>query len=273
MVEPVEEEAEGKGPNGVEILKAASDYLRGSLAEEFADPQVFISDAAYQLLKFHGSYQQDDRDLRNERRRAGETYAFSFMVRLRLPGGDVHPELYLALDRLADEIGNGTLRLTTRQSVQLHGIAKHDLRTVIRTINAELSSTLGACGDVNRNVMASSAPLATPAYRLVQDAARSISTHLLPRSGAYAELWLDADEAGGGQELARVGPGAVTDEVEPLYGRTYLPRKFKTAIAVAGDNSVDLFTNDLGFVPIFDGQTHAGWNVYVGGGLGRTHRN
>ena len=299
MVDTVEEETEGKGPTGVEILKAASDYLRGSLAEEFAGPEVFISDAAYQLLKFHGSYQQDDRDLRNERRRAGETYAFSFMVRLRLPGGDVHPELYLALDRLADEIGNGTLRLTTRQSVQLHGIGKHDLRTVIRTINAELSSTLGACGDVNRNVMASSAPLATPAYALVQDAARRISTHLLPRSGAYAELWLDADEAGGGKELARIGesgravagneagsasdgsgsgtradayPAPAATDVEPIYGRTYLPRKFKAAVAVAGDNSVDLFTNDIGFVPIFDGERHIGWNVYVGGGLGRTHR-
>ncbi len=295
MVKSVEEETEGKGPTGVEILKAASDYLRGSLAEEFADPQVYISDAAYQLLKFHGSYQQDDRDLRNERRRAGETYAFSFMVRLRLPGGDVHPELFLALDRLADEIGNGTLRLTTRQSVQLHGIGKHDLRTVIRTINAELSSTLGACGDVNRNVMASSAPLATPAYELVRDTARRISTHLLPKSGAYAELWLDADEAGGGQELARIGAQGKTVEgnspateidaaapaesaassatdVEPIYGPTYLPRKFKTAVAVAGDNSVDLFTNDLGVVPIFDGDRHVGWNLYVGGGLGRTHR-
>jgi sulfite reductase (ferredoxin) len=287
MVETVEEETEGKGPTGVEIIKAASDYLRGTLAEEFADPQIFISDAAYQLLKFHGSYQQDDRDLRNDRRRAGETYAFSFMVRLRLPGGDVHPDLFLALDRLADDLGNGTLRLTTRQSVQVHGIGKHDLRTVIRTINAELSSTLGACGDVNRNVMASSAPLATPAYQLVREAARRISTHLLPRSGAYAELWLDADEAGGGQELARIGAeggpvegngpaaaGAATIEadVEPLYGRTYLPRKFKTAVAVAGDNSVDLFTNDLGLVPIFEADRHVGWNVYVGGGLGRTHR-
>src|SRR3954453_988989 len=212
MVEPVEEETEGKGPNGVEILKAASDYLRGSLAEEFADPQVFISDAAYQLLKFHGSYQQDDRDLRNDRRRAGETYVFSFMVRLRLPGGDVHPELWLALDRLADELGNGSLRLTTRQSVQLHGIAKHELRTVIRTVNKHLSSTLGACGDVNRNVMASPAPLATPEYRLVRETARRISTHLLPRSGAYAELWLDADEAGGGTQLARIGPDAGVEQ-------------------------------------------------------------
>ena len=137
MVETVEEETEGKGPTGVELLKAASNYLRGSLAEEFADPQIFISDAAYQLMKFHGSYQQDDRDQRNERRRAGETYAFSFMVRLRLPGGDVHPELFLALDRLSDEIGNGSLRLTTRQSVQLHGIGKHDLRTVMSEVRPD----------------------------------------------------------------------------------------------------------------------------------------
>jgi sulfite reductase (ferredoxin) len=271
MTELIEATSDERQPNGVEQLKAASDFLRGSLAEEFADPNVFISDAAYQLLKFHGSYQQDDRDLRNERRRAGESFAFSFMVRLRLPGGDLHPELYLALDRLSEEIGNGTVRLTTRQSVQLHGIGKRDLRTVIRAINAHLSSTLGACGDVNRNVMASSAPFATTPYELVRDAARRISTHLLPRTSAYAELWLDADEAGGGQELARIGPGAGQDH-EPLYGPTYLPRKFKTAVAVAGDNSVDLFTNDLGVVPIFEDDRHVGWNIYVGGGLGRTHR-
>ena len=260
------------GPNEVEILKAASRQLRGSLAEEFASPSIFISDAGYQLLKFHGSYQQDDRDLRNERRRAGQEYAYSFMIRLRLPGGDVHPELYLALDRLSDELGNGTLRFTTRQSIQLHGILKHDLRTVIRTINDRLADTLGACGDVNRNVMASPAPLARPDYALVRQTARQISEHLLPKTRAYAELWLDGDEMGK-DELARVG--AKADEpldVEPINGKTYLPRKFKTAVAVAGDNSVGLFTHDLGVVSVFDGSVHAGWNVYVGGGLGRTHK-
>jgi sulfite reductase (ferredoxin) len=251
---------------GVEILKEESRALRGSLAEEFASPTTFISDAGYQLLKFHGSYQQDDRDQRIERRKAGQEFAFSFMLRLRLPGGDVHPELYLALDDMADTYGAGTLRLTTRQSIQLHGVLKHDLRTVIRGINHALADTLGACGDVNRNVMAAPAPLARRDYQLVHEAARAISSHLLPRTSAYAELWLDD------QEIARVGPEAGIADVEPIYGKTYLPRKFKTAVTVAGDNSVDLFTNDLGVVPIFDDETLLGWNIYVGGGLGRTHK-
>jgi sulfite reductase (ferredoxin) len=258
--------------SGVEILKEQSDGLRAPLLQEFAAPTTHITDAGYQILKFHGSYQQDDRDLRNDRRKAGEEYAFSFMIRLRLPGGDVHPALWLALDRIAGEYGNDTLRLTTRQSVQLHGVLKHDLRTVIRAVNDELASTLGACGDVNRNVMAAPAPLARPDYLAVREASRAIGTHLLPKTRAYAELWLDGDEvarvgadAGGGE----VQPG----DVEPIYGTTYLPRKFKTAVTVPGDNSIDLFTNDLGVVPFLDdGETVAGWNIYVGGGLGRTHK-
>jgi sulfite reductase (ferredoxin) len=252
--------------SGVEILKEQSHGLRGSLAEEFASPTTHITDAGYQLLKFHGSYQQDDRDVRNERRKAHREFDFQFMLRLRLPGGDVHPDLYLALDRIATEYGNQTIRLTTRQSVQLHGVVKHDLRTVIRAINEELTTTLGACGDVNRNVMSAPVPFVGPEYQLVREAARAVSDHLLPRTSAYAELWLNDEEA------ARVGPGAGAQDVEPIYGTTYLPRKFKTAVTAAGDNSVDLFTNDLGIVPIFDTGRHIGWNIYVGGGLGRTHR-
>jgi len=260
MSEPTDERS------GVEILKEQSRALRAPLLDEFAAPTTHITDAGYQILKFHGSYQQDDRDLRNDRRKAGEEYAFSFMIRLRLPGGDVHPELWLALDRLAGEQGNDTLRLTTRQSIQLHGILKHDLRNVIRAVNDNLSSTLGACGDVNRNVMAAPVPFRRRDYAVVREAARAISDHLLPRTRAYAELWLDGDE------IARVGPDAGADDVEPIYGKTYLPRKFKTAVTVAGDNSVDLFTNDLGVVLFLDGDTVEGWNIYVGGGLGRTHK-
>lgn len=254
-------------PAGVEIIKAASRQLRDPLLAEFATGGTHISDEGYQLLKFHGSYQQDDRDERNDRRRAHEEFAFGFMVRMRLPAGDVSPDLWLALDRIAGDYGNDTLRLTTRQSIQLHGIPKTDLRTAIRTINEHLASTLGACGDVNRNVMAAPAPLDLPAYRIAREAARQIGDRLLPRTRAYAELWLD------GVEVARIGPsdGEALEE-EPLYGKTYLPRKFKTAVAVAGDNSVDLFTNDLGVVPILDGDDVEGWNIYVGGGLGRTHK-
>ncbi|HEV8488994.1 MAG TPA: NADPH-dependent assimilatory sulfite reductase hemoprotein subunit [Candidatus Limnocylindrales bacterium] len=253
--------------SGVETLKASSNYLRDPLVAEFAAGGTHITDDGYQILKFHGSYQQDDRDQRNDRRKGGQEFAFGFMIRLRIPGGDIHPDLWVALDDLAARFGRSTIRLTTRQSVQLHFIPKGDLRTVIRTINDHLASTLGACGDVNRNVMAAPLPLADPRYRTVRDAARALSDHLLPRTRAYAELWLD------GTEIARIGPddGEPLEE-EPLYGRTYLPRKFKSCVTVAGDNSVDLFTHDLGFAGIFDGDDLVGWNVYVGGGLGRTHR-
>jgi sulfite reductase (ferredoxin) len=253
--------------SGVEALKAASHFLRYPLVEELAAPGNQVDDDAYQILKFHGSYQQDDRDQRNVRRKAGEEYAFGFMIRLRLPGGDVHPGLWNALDDLAGQFGRSTLRLTTRQSIQLHFVPKAELRTVIRTVHDHLASTLGACGDVNRNVMAAPLPLADARYAAVRDTARAISEHLLPRTRAYAELWLD------GEEVARIGPdGDPPLDEEPLYGRTYLPRKFKTCVTVAGDNSVDLFTHDLGVAGIFEGDALVGWNVFVGGGLGRTHR-
>lgn len=259
---------EADGHSAVEQIKERSDQLRFPLVDEFAAGGNQISDEAYQVLKFHGSYQQDDRDVRSARRKSGAEYDFGFMIRLRIPGGDIHAALWLGLDRLAGRYGRETLRLTTRQSVQLHFIPKGDLRAVIRGVNDELASTLGACGDVNRNVMAAPAPYDTAGYRLVRQAARDLSIHLLPRTRAYAELWLD------GEEVAKVGPddGAALEE-EPIYGRTYLPRKFKSCVTVAGDNSVDLFTHDLGLVPILDDADHlTGWNVYVGGGLGRTHR-
>ena len=253
--------------SGVEALKDTSNYLRDPLVAEFAAGGTHITDAGYQILKFHGSYQQDDRDVRNDRRRAHEEFEFGFMIRLRLPGGDVHPALWQALDDLAGAFGRNALRLTTRQSIQLHSIPKADLRTVIRTVNDHLASTLGACGDVNRNVMAAPLPLADGRYPVVREAARAVSDHLLPRTPAYAELWLD------GTEVARIGPADdQSAEVEPLYGRTYLPRKFKACVTVAGDNSIDLFTHDLGFAGFFDGDRLVGWNAYVGGGLGRTHR-
>ena len=192
---------ETAGPAGVEGLKVASNYLRDPLVAEFAAGGTHISEDGYQILKFHGSYQQDDRDQRNDRRKAGEEYAYGFMIRLRIPGGDVHPGLWEALDDLAERFGRSTLRLTTRQSIQLHFVPKADLRTVIRTINDRLASTLGACGDVNRNVMAAPLPVADAAVRGRRATrARAIAEHLLPRTRAYAELWLD------GEEVARIGP-------------------------------------------------------------------
>lgn len=261
------DETEGPPVSSVETLKATSNYLRDPLVAEFAAGGTHITDAGYQILKFHGSYQQDDRDQRNDRRKSGEEFAFGFMIRLRIPGGDVHPELWLALDDLARQFGRSTLRLTTRQSIQLHFIPKADLRTVIRSVTEHLASTLGACGDVNRNVMAAPLPVSDARYRTVREAARALSEHLLPRTRAYAELWLD------GTEVARIGSDDDAPlEEEPLYGRNYLPRKFKSCVTVAGDNSVDLFTHDLGFAGVFDGDDLQGWNVYVGGGLGRTHK-
>ena len=268
MVQEQESEAAAAPLSGVERLKAESNYLRDPLVAEFAAGGTHITDDGYQILKFHGSYQQDDRDHRLERKRAGEEYDYGFMIRLRLPAGDVTPQLWVALDDLAGRFGHDTLRLTTRQSVQLHFIPKAELKTVIQDVNRALASTLGACGDVNRNVMAAPLPLADPRYATVRATANRVSDALLPRTRAYAELWLD------GTEVARIGPddGEPLEE-EPLYGRTYLPRKFKTCVTVAGDNSIDLFTHDLGLAGIWaeDG-TLEGWNVYVGGGLGRTHR-
>ena len=255
-------------PNAVERLKVESHWLRDPLVAEFAAGGTHITDDGYQILKFHGSYQQDDRDVRNDRRKAGVEYDFGFMIRLRIAGGDVPPALWLALDDLAARFGRSTIRLTTRQSVQLHFIPKGDVKTVIRTVNDALASTLGACGDVNRNVMAAPLPVADPRYATVRATALAVSEHLLPRTRAYAELWLD------GAEIARIGPadGSPIEE-EPIYGRTYLPRKFKTCVTVAGDNSIDLFTHDLGLAGLFTAAGELdGWNVYVGGGLGRTHR-
>ena len=240
-------------PNAVERLKVESHYLRDPLVAEFAAGGTHITDDGYQILKFHGSYQQDDRDVRNDRRKAGAEYDFGFMIRLRIAGGDVPPALWLALDDLATRFGRASIRLTTRQSVQLHFIPKGDVGTVIRTVNEALASTLGACGDVNRNVMAAPLPVADPRYAVVRDMALRVSEHLLPRTRAYAELWLD------GTELARIGPadGSPIEE-EPLYGKTYLPRKFKTCVTVAGDNSVDLFTHDLGLAGFFTGRRARG---------------
>jgi sulfite reductase (ferredoxin) len=255
-------------PSGVERLKVESHWLRDPLVAEFAAGGTHITDNGYQILKFHGSYQQDDRDVRNDRRKAGVEYDFGFMIRLRVAGGDIPPALWLALDDLATRFGRSSIRLTTRQSVQLHFIPKGDVKTVIRTVNDALSSTLGACGDVNRNVMAAPLPVADPRYLTARAMAVTLSEQLLPRTRAYAELWLD------GTEIARVGPAdGEPIEEEPLYGHTYLPRKFKTCVTVAGDNSIDLFTHDLGLAGFFGaGGELEGWNVYVGGGLGRTHR-
>jgi sulfite reductase (NADPH) hemoprotein beta-component len=221
-----------------------------------------ITEDDQQLVKFHGMYLQDDRDLRHERTVKKLEKAFAFMLRLRLPGGICSPRQWLALDRIARDYANGTLRLTTRQTFQFHGVIKSNLKATMRRIDAALLDTLAACGDVNRNVLASSNPHVSRAHAAAHDLAARISEHLLPHTPAYREIWLDGEKVAGGD----------TDVVEPVYGKTYLPRKFKAVVAVPPDNDVDVFAQDLGFIAVLDEQGEiAGWNVTVGGGMGMTH--
>jgi sulfite reductase (NADPH) hemoprotein beta-component len=244
----------------VERIKRDSRLLRGTLAESLGDAITgAIREDDTVLIKFHGSYQQDDRDVREERRRQKLEPAYSFMIRTRLPGGVCTPRQWLALDEIARRHANGTLRLTTRQAFQLHGVIKTELKATMAAINASLVDTIAACGDVNRNVLASANPVESRAHAHAYEWAKRLSEHLLPRTRAYHEIWLDGAKVGG------------TEEVEPIYGPTYLPRKFKAAIAVPPVNDVDIFAHDLGFIAIVEQGELVGFNLAVGGGLGATH--
>ena len=245
----------------VETIKSVSRRLRGSLVESLADSVTgAIAEPDTQLIKFHGSYQQDDRDLRDERRLQKLEPAYSFMIRTRLPGGVVTPQQWLKLDAIATAYGNDTLRLTTRQAFQFHGVIKGELKATLQAINASLIDTVAACGDVNRNVMVAANPLQSSAHAAVYEHASRLSAHLLPKTRAYYEIWLDEEKVAGSGE-----------EVEPIYGATYLPRKFKIGFAVPPINDVDVFSNDLGFIAIVEDGKLAGFNVTAGGGLGATH--
>ena len=245
----------------VERTKAQSAGLRGTIPEELREPTDRFGDEAVALLKFHGTYQQDDRDQRKSARDSGAGKDYSFMVRTKNPGGFLPAPMYRAIDRLADEFGNGTIRVTTRSGLQLHGVRKANLRTVIAVINASFGSTLGACGDINRNVMAPPFPFAGAPYVAAREAARAIAELLTPRATAYYEIWQDGDV---------VHSTAPLDE--PIYGTAFLPRKFKIAVAAPGDNSVDLYANDIGVVPVLaSDESVLGYDLLVGGGLGMTH--
>jgi sulfite reductase (ferredoxin) len=271
--------AKAATPTKFEQLKASSAYLHDPLAAELANELKHFSEGAVQILKFHGSYQQDDRD----HRRKGEEKDWQMMLRLRSPAGRIPVPLYLALDDLADRLGNGTLRATTRQAFQMHGVAKADLKEVIGTIVRSMGSTLSACGDINRNVMAPAAPFNSGGYPAARLLADQIADLLTPEAaeGSYLDLWVDGDlsyrirpSAAVKLVKARQNDGAVFsgDSEEPLYGSTYLPRKFKVAVTVPGDNAVDLLTQDIGLVLFADPNGRPrGCNVYVGGGMGRTH--
>ncbi len=246
-----------------ERIKEASNYLRGTLAEGLrAEITGAISEDDAQLVKFHGMYLQDDRDLRSERTRKKMEKAFAFMIRVRIPGGILTPVQWLALDQVARDYGNGTVRLTTRQSVQLHGVIKSNLKPTLQAIDATLLDSIAACGDVNRNVMCNPNPYQSHAHTAALDLARAISDRLTPRTPAYREIWLDGERIAGGED----------EVVEPIYGKTYLPRKFKIVVAVPPSNDVDVFAHDLGFISIMDSEGGVrGWNVTVGGGMGMTH--
>jgi sulfite reductase (NADPH) hemoprotein beta-component len=244
-----------------EGIKENSDFLRGTISESLLDDStgsIPASDA--QLTKFHGTYLQDDRDKRMSLIKEKKEKAFSFMIRVRVPGGVCTPEQWIGIDDLSDKFADGTLKLTTRQAFQLHGILKRNLKQTMKEINDTLLDTLAACGDVNRNVMSPANPFESKLHGQALDIAQKIHDHLTPQTSAYAEIWLDGEKTAIGES-----------EIEPIYGKTYLPRKFKIAVALPPRNDVDVFTNCLGFVGIPDGEKIIGYNVLVGGGLGMTH--
>lgn len=249
----------------VEDIKRRTNYLRGNLEEALKDPiTASITEDENRLMKFHGSYMQDDRDLRNERAKQKLEPAYQFMLRVRAAGGVVTPDQWLMMDRVAQKYGNGTIRLTTRQSFQLHGVIKWNLKSTIREVNDAMLSTLAACGDVNRNVMCNPNPYQSELHGEVYDWACKISTHLDPQTRAYHEIWLDGE---------KIVDGSLDGvEQEPIYGLVYLPRKFKIGVAVPPSNDVDVYSQDLGFIAIVgdDGKLK-GFNVSVGGGMGMSH--
>ena len=255
--------SEEKKLSANEYIKIRSNYLRGTIAEGLADASTgSMSEDDQQLLKFHGTYQQDDRDLRPERRKHKLDKAYSFMIRIRVPGGVATPGQWLEVDRMATQFANGTIKLTTRQAFQFHGIIKSNLKRTIKEINQVAMDTIAACGDVNRNVMCNPNPHLSDVHAEVLKVAQGISDHLTPQTRAYHEIWLDGEKLETSEE-----------EVEPIYGKTYLPRKFKITIAVPPSNDVDIYANCLSFIAIVEDGKLAGFNVAVGGGMGSTHGN
>jgi sulfite reductase (ferredoxin) len=251
--------------SAVEGVKEASRQLRGTIADTLQSETDHFGDADKQLIKFHGSYQQEDRDARKLRRPGLSDKQYQFMIRCKIPGGRLTAAQYLAVDELAEKFANGTLRFTSRQGIQLHGVLKSQLKDTIAGINHCLLSTLGACGDVERNVMACPAPHCRDGvHAALQETATRLAAHLAPRTRAYHEIWLDGE---------RVGGTAPEPEVEPLYGKVYLPRKFKTGLALPEDNCIDIYAQDLGLLALVENGAIIGYNVLVGGGMGMTHGN
>ncbi len=276
MVKSAPAPTANRKPSKVEGLKEHSNFLREPVASELLQDTTHFSEDAVQILKFHGSYQQDNRDNRIK----GQEKDYQFMLRTTSPGGFIPPQLYLTLDKLADDYGNQTMRVTTRQGFQLHGILKKNLKAAIAGMVKNMGSTLSACGDVNRNVMAPPAPFKNrPEYQYAWEYAKNISDLLKPQTGAYYDIWLDGEKVISAEEKPEVkaarqnnSKSIVEDSLEPIYGDLYMPRKFKVCVTVPGDNSIDLYTQDLTLVVMTDKEGKLeGFNVFAGGGLGRTH--
>lgn len=246
----------------VEIVKENSRQLRGDIEQALQDDTSHFEESTIQVLKFHGVYQQDHRDVRKQLSREGKARHYMMMIRARIPGGVLNASQYLQFDRLADDYGDGSMRITTRQTFQLHGILKSNLKETIRSINDVLVTTLGGCGDQVRNTVSCAAPHRGPFYDEVRTDLLALVDRLSARTRAYHEIWLDGEKVALDDEAS--------DPEEPLYGQVYLPRKFKIAIAYEGDNCVDVYANDIGIIAHRDGETVAGYTLVVGGGMGRT---
>ena len=250
-------------PSPIEIIKENSNYLRGTITESLNNTLTgAMKEQDQVLIKFHGTYQQQDRDLDDERKHQKLEPLYSFLIRIRVPAGITTPAQWLALDELADKYADKTFKFTTRQAFQFHGVLKRNLKTTMQKINNTLLDTLAACGDVNRNVMTSANPFESPLHAEVAEDAKRISAYLTPQTAAYHEIWLDGKLVEGGEK-----------EEEPLYGKTYLPRKFKTAIAIPPRNDSDVLSNDLGFIAIIENSQLTGYNITVGGGMAYTFGN
>jgi len=248
-----------------EAVKQQSRKLRGHIARDLPDISAPFDKEGYALLKFHGVYQGYDRDTATELKQRGESKLWQFMVRVRIPGGRLTADQYLGLDEIAERWADGSLRITTRQSIQFHGVVKSGLKAAIAEVNGALLTTLAACGDVVRTVTTVPAPIRDPVHNRLEADARRLSTYLLPQTGAYHEIWVD------GEKWQDQAEGA--EQPDPLYGERYLPRKFKIGLAIPEDNTIDVLTNDLAIVPLYEGDRLAGYDFLLGGGHGMTHNN
>ena len=247
----------------IEKIKTSSQGLRGTLKESLQDEITgAVREADHALVKFHGMYEQDERDLRSERAEAKLDKLYSFMVRLRIPGGTITPQQWIAANRVAGDYSTGVIKITTRQTIQLHGILKRNIKPTLQDFNQVNLDSIAACGDVNRNVACSSNPNSSPLHEMVHAYADKISRMLLPKTRAYQEVWLDEKKI-----------SEPESEIDPLYEDRYLPRKFKIGIAIPPDNDVDILTNDLGLIAIIENEKLIGFNMAVGGGLSTTHGN